>query len=73
MARDDTLEQRIESTLYTCGVHNSGEVASIIMEHVRECVQPLVDDVETRIDVLGGYDERFNVRKMLNAVKDDLK
>lgn len=36
MARDSTLQERIESTLYACGITMSGDIAEGIMELVRE-------------------------------------
>lgn len=41
MARDTTLEQQIETTLYHAGVHNSGELAEIIFEGLKDSASPL--------------------------------
>lgn len=38
MAQDETLEQRIETALYTAGVQESGAIASAIVEQVQEWV-----------------------------------
>jgi hypothetical protein len=37
MARDKTLEERIESTLYAFGVQNSGDIAAAITDEVSQC------------------------------------
>lgn len=51
MARDATLEQRIETTLYTAGVHNSGDIASAIIDGVKEHLHELLDNaVSNRVD-----------------------
>ena len=36
MARDSTLTERVETVLYTAGVHNSGEITVAIMREVNE-------------------------------------
>lgn len=36
MAQDETLEQCIETTLYHMGIHNSGQIASAVMETIND-------------------------------------
>lgn len=43
MARDISLRERIETTLYTAGVHESGAVADAIIECIE---QHMVDEPE---------------------------
>lgn len=70
MTRDVTLEQMIETTLYTAGVHNSGELASMVMETVRDELLPVITDLESRMNQLGGFDGRFSLRKAVNRAKE---
>lgn len=46
MTRDNTLEQRIETTLYTAGVTNSGEIASLMAEQFAEEHEALVRELD---------------------------
>ncbi len=40
MARDETFEQSVETTLYHAGVSNSGEIAQMISEQAEEWFTP---------------------------------
>lgn len=55
MAQDDTLEQLIETTLYTAGVHESGHIASAIVEQITDDIR---DDPEKWL---------INVNKLLQG------
>lgn len=51
MAQDTSLEQAIETTLYTAGVHESGYIASAIIEQVQDHLHELLDNAESnRVD-----------------------
>ena len=58
MARDTSIEQAIETTLHTAGVHESGALASAIVEQL---VDDMKDDPEKWIIAINKIAQGYEV------------
>jgi hypothetical protein len=45
MGRDVTLRERVETTLYTAGVANSGEIADAVIEAIEDHIREEPEDI----------------------------